>query len=186
MSAFMAEKLMGRMKLVDHEKTSRRRSTWVPPVPVWKPSIVQPLDRVVERLRYYTDGLQDFAIFAHGTYVLLPDGCSDAKAVSHAKDALHQVFHAHPDMQPGEMDDGNVAVRYSHHAGNVVLTDIFLENFAEIDEHHQQALAADEVLTTPLGTNVFDEFGKKALFGRCFMFMDAQDPQVVKIERKIV
>lgn len=42
----------------------------------------------------------------------------------------------------------------------------------------------DEVLITPLGPNVFDDFGKMALFGRCFMFMDAQDPKVVRIERK--
>jgi hypothetical protein len=39
---------------------------------------------------------------------------------------------------------------------------------------------------TPLGSNVFDEFGKKALFGRCFMFMDAQEPRVVRIARKAV
>ncbi len=35
----------------------------------------------------------------------------------------------------------------------------------------------------PLGPNKFDEFGKKALFGRCFMFMDAQEPKVVRVVR---
>jgi hypothetical protein len=35
-----------------------------------------------------------------------------------------------------------------------------------------------------LGANRFDEFGKKALFGRCYMFMDADAPNIVAIERK--
>ena len=48
----------------------------------------------------------------------------------------------------------------------------------------KDALATSEVLITPLGPSKFDDFGKKALFGRCFMFMDAQDPKVVKIVRK--
>jgi len=37
---------------------------------------------------------------------------------------------------------------------------------------------------TPLGSNVFDDFGKKSLFGRCFMFMDAQSPVIHQIVRK--
>jgi len=53
-----------------------------------------------------------------------------------------------------------------------------------IDQNHQGALATDEVLITPLGPNRFDDFGKKALFGRCFMFMDALDPKVVQVHRK--
>jgi|GEM_PF-6378487 hypothetical protein len=44
--------------------------------------------------------------------------------------------------------------------------------------------ATSEVLITPAGNNVFDDFGKKALFWRRCMFMDAQDPKVVHIERK--
>ncbi|AGH86296.1 hypothetical protein F504_3784 (plasmid) [Ralstonia pseudosolanacearum FQY_4] len=39
---------------------------------------------------------------------------------------------------------------------------------------------------TPQGSNIFDAFGKKALFGRCFMFMDAQAPVVVRIVRNDV
>jgi hypothetical protein len=53
----------------------------------------------------------------------------------------------------------------------------------EIDNRHLDALAAHEVLITPLGQNKFDAFGKSALFGRCYMFMDAQDPMVASIER---
>ncbi len=45
------------------------------------------------------------------------------------------------------------------------------------------ALATDEVLITAQGQNKFDDFGKKALFGCCYMFMDAQVPVVVRIVR---
>lgn len=82
------------------------------------------------------------------------------------------------------MDDGNILVRYNHDVLNVVLSDFATQHFSEIDINHQRALATDEVLITSLGPNVFDEFGKKALFGRCFMFMDAQNPEVVKIVRQ--
>jgi hypothetical protein len=87
-------------------------------------------------------------------------------------------------MNPLPMDDGNVLVQYNHPAVNVVLWDVVERHWAEIDARHQDALATHEVLITPDGPNTFDDFGKKALFGRCFMFMDAQEPEVVRIERK--
>jgi hypothetical protein len=64
-----------------------------------------------------------------------------------------------------------------------VLNEIVQENWPEIDRRYLEALATDEVLITPLGNNVFDDFGKKALFGRCFMFMDAQDLKLIRIVR---
>ncbi len=154
-----------------------------PPMPDWQPKILQPQEALIERLRYYTDGGRDFAVFRNGTMAILPPSLSDQDAADHAKSALHNVFHAHPDMHPLNMDDGNILVRYNHDILNVVLSDFAAEHFSEIDRNHQRALATDEVLITPLGHNVFDEFGKKALFGRCFMFMDAQNPEVVKIVR---
>ncbi len=154
-----------------------------PPVPDWKPSIAQPLDQIIDRLRYYTDGQRDFAVFTNGTAVILPNGLSDEQAVSHATESLHKVFHAHPDMQPTNMKDGNILVRYNHDALNLVLQEVATANWQEIEQKHQGALATDEVLITPLGHNKFDEYGMKALFGRCFMFMDAQAPQVVRVER---
>jgi hypothetical protein len=87
-------------------------------------------------------------------------------------------------MKPLNMDDGNILIRYNHPAVNVVLSDIVKEHWPEIDRRHQEALATDEVLITSLGSNRFDDFGKKALFGRCFMFMDAQGSKVVRIERR--
>ena len=97
---------------------------------------------------------------------------------------LHQVFHYHPDMQPKPMNDGNILITYNHPVANVVLCDVVEQHWSEIQANYLNALATSEVLMTPLGPNQFDDFGKKALFGRCFMFMDAQSPEIVKIVRK--
>lgn len=155
-----------------------------PPVPKWRPAIEQPLERIVDRMRYYTNNKRDFAVFRYGTCVLLEDDLSDSQVIVTAEGVLHDILHSHPDMKPLAMDDGNVLVSYNHPAMNVVLDDIAASLWPEIDARHQEALAASEVLITPLGKNVFDEFGKKALFGRCFMFMDAQTLDIVRIERK--
>lgn len=154
-----------------------------PPVPDWKPEIRQSLDRITERIRFYTNGSRDFVVFAYGTIAILPNGLSDAEADKHAKQSLHSVFHAHPDMNPLNMKDGNIIVQYRHDLASLVLSDITEEHWAEIDKQHQRALATSEVLITPLGSNTFDDFGKKVLFGRCYMFMDAQSPKVARIER---
>ena len=89
-------------------------------------------------------------------------------------------------MNPSTMDDGNIAIQYNHPAINVVLRDFAELHWVEIDRNHQGALATSEVLITPQGPNKFDDFGKKALFGRCFMFMDAQAPEVIRIVRAAV
>lgn len=156
-----------------------------PPVPDWRPDIPQPIERIVERMRFYTNNQCDIAVFKHGTCVLLPNGLSNQEAEVVAKDVLSKIYNAHPDMNPVPMKDGNVLVRYNHPAANLVLDSVSGEHWAEIDRNHQRALATHEVLMTPLGSNVFDDFGKKALFGRCFMFMDAQDPEVLEVSRKI-
>lgn len=154
-----------------------------PPVPDWRPAIVQPIDDLAERFKFYTDGSRDFAVFENGTVVILPSGLDDQAAQAHASQALRSVFYAHPDMNPIPMKDGNVLVQYSNDTANLVLKDIAEKNWFEIDKNHQRALATDEVLITPSGPNTFDDFGKTALFGRCYMFMDAQDPKIVRIVR---
>ncbi len=155
-----------------------------PPVPAWKPAIKQPLDVIVDRLKYYTNGSRDIAVFENGTCVILEDGLTDKQAEVFAMDVLSKIFNFHPDMRPQNMDDGNILVQYNHPAVNVVIDELTRVHWSEIERHHQKALATDEVLITPLGSNVFDDFGKKALFGRCFMFMDAQSPKIVMIARK--
>lgn len=155
-----------------------------PPVPKWRPGIEQPIEAVVERVLYYTNGRSDLAVFRHGTCVVLPqNGLDEASAAAAAKEVLDAIFHFHPDMDPKAMDDGNVAILYNHPAMNVVLSQLAQQHWAEIERNHQDALATSEVLHTPLGPNKFDDFGKKALFGRCFMFMDAQSPEVVRVVR---
>jgi len=164
----------------------QNRESRFSPVPDWRPTIRQSLERIIDRLEYYTDGKRDFAVFQYGTCVILPDGLSEGDASAAATDVLMKIFHFHPDMNPRDMDDGNIIVQYNHPAINVVLSEITDNHWAEIDRNHQHALATHEVLITPLGHNVFDDFGKKALFGRCYMFMDAQEPVVVRIVRKKV
>jgi hypothetical protein len=158
-----------------------------PPVPSWRPSVEQPLQAVIDRLAYYTNGKQDFAVFRHGTCVLLPqNNMPEVEAGSSAKNILDEIYHDHPDMNPLTMDDGNILATYNYPAVNVVLNDFAVLHWDEIERNYQGALATSEVLVTPLGPNTFDNFGKKALFGRCFMFMDAQDPDVIRVERATV
>jgi hypothetical protein len=155
-----------------------------PPVPAWRPAVVIPTDRIVDRFRYYTDGKNDFVVLKHGTCVIVPDGLTDDEAGREAIAIVDKIFTYHPDMNPAPMDDGNILVRYNHPAFNVVLNDIAQQHWATIDARHQHALATHEVLITPLGPNKFDEFGKKALWGRCYFFMDAKSPEVVRVVRR--
>lgn len=157
-----------------------------PPIPDWQPTITQPIEQIIERLQFYTDNQRDLAVFSNSTCVLLPDGLSDTEAEAFAKEILSKIFNAHPDVNPLPMKDGNVLVRYNHPAANLVLDSVATQYWAEIETNHQRALATSEAVMTPLGLNVFDDFGKKALFGRCFMFMDAADPQITQIVRKSI
>jgi len=125
-------------------------------------------------------------VFAHGTVAILPDGLSDREAEEAALRALHDVFYAHVDMNPLEMKDGNVLVHYNHDVASVALKEVVDEHWREILQRYQEALATDELLITSLGPNKFDDVGKKALFARCYMFMDAQAPKVVRVCRKAI
>jgi len=135
-------------------------------------------------MKYYTDNGKDIAIFKNGTCVILDDNLSNKDAHQFAKEVINQIYNYHPDMNPQDMDDGNIIVQYNHPAVNVVLDSFVQEHWEIIDNNHKQALTTGEVIITPLGKNIFDNFGKKALFGRCFMFMDAQNPEVIQIIRK--
>ena len=81
------------------------------------------------------------------------------------------------------MKDGNILIHYNHDIASLALCDIVEEHWTEIDKHHQRALATSAVSISPLGSNTFDDFEKKALFGRCYMLMDTQSPLIVRIER---
>jgi hypothetical protein len=154
-----------------------------PPVPKWKPEFSAPVNDQLERMIYYTDNGKDIAVFKHGTIVILQDGLNDTEAVEYAKKVLSEIYNYHPDMNPVNMDDGNILVQYNHPAYNVVISEFANKHLANTKKNHLDALATDEVLITPMGSNKFDEFGMKALYGRTFMFMDAQSPKIVQIYR---
>ena len=154
-----------------------------PPVPKWKPEFSATLDAQLERMIFYTNQSKDLAIFKNGTLVVLEDGLSDKEAKTYAFEILSKIYNFHPDMNPIQMKDGNIMVQYNHPAYNIVIND-FVENHMKVIEvKHLDALAESEVLITPLGNNKFDTFGMKSLYGRTFMFMDAQEPEIVKIHR---
>jgi hypothetical protein len=172
------------MGFLDRFKRKSGPQTPFPPVPDWKPDFAPPSDQILQRVQYYTNEDCDIAIFRHGTCVLLKDGLTDEEASAFSMAVLSQIFNYHPDMKPLAMEDGNVLVQYNHPAVNLVISEHAESNWEAIEGNHLRALATDEVLNTPLGPNVFDDFGKKALYGRCFMFMDAQAPEIIRIERK--
>lgn len=177
----MAGSFFGRMKAMLGGKPPA--PPFSPPVPAWRPSFAQPLERVAGRVAHYTGGRKDVCVFRHGTCVVLPDGLDNAAARAFALEVLARILHAHPDMRPSPMNDGNVMVTYNHPAVNVVLADVAREHWPEVEARHLEGLAKAEVLFTPLGPNIFDDVGKQALLGRAYMFMDAQAPEIARIER---
>ncbi len=154
-----------------------------PPLPAWRPSFQPSLETIVDRMHYYFDGRTDFAVFQNGTCVLVDNGLPTPMVAGAAKAVLSAIYNFHPDFNPLNMDDGNVLVGYNHPAYNVVMVELARQNWQEVEARYLDGLAESEVLITPLGQNKFDDFGKLALLGRCYMFMDAQNPQVVLVER---
>jgi hypothetical protein len=151
--------------------------------PEWRPAVAQSLDRIVESVERYTNGGRDFAVFRRGTVVILPQGLSDENARAHAAKALRSVVAAHPVLKPTRMSDGNILVRYKYDVINLVLAEVADKHWRDIDRHHARALTGFEVIYTSLGRNQFDDVDKKALFGRCYLYMDARDPHVDRLVR---
>ncbi|NYZ70253.1 hypothetical protein H0A36_30025 [Endozoicomonas sp. SM1973] len=155
-----------------------------PPVPKWKPDFSASIESQLERMIYYTNQEKDLAQFANGTIVIVKDGLDDSQAKQYAVEVLSKIINYHPDMNPVNMKDGNILVQYNHPAYNVVLTEFTEKHIEKIKSRHLEALATDEILITALGQNKFDVFGMQALYGRAFMFMDAQNPKVVQLYRR--
>ncbi len=73
--------IAGLLALIGMGKTSATgMDKKFPPVPAWRPSFKQPLDRIADRISYYCDGKRDFVVFANGTCVILDDGLADTGA----------------------------------------------------------------------------------------------------------
>jgi hypothetical protein len=176
-----------RVYSVSHESDNTKRGEpddEFPPVPEWKPDIEVPLDQIIDRFRYYANDGKDFVVLKYGTCVIVSDGLSDDQAKREALETVAKIFGFHLDFNPRVMDDGNALIFYNHPAYTIVLEEITAKHMDLIRANHQRALAREEVLLGPAGPNVFDEFGMKALFGRCYFFMDAKNPEVVAVIRK--
>ena len=155
-----------------------------PPKPRWKPSIPVDVPRIVRTFAYYTDRKKAFAVFKHGTCVLLPDPGTNAEG--DAKGILDKVYRYHADFNPRTMDDGNVLISYSQPAFSVVFKDEFDSHRKYIEQHHLDGVVRAEVLLNAKGEpNRFDERGMIGLFGRARMFLDAQDPEILQIWRPL-
>jgi hypothetical protein len=156
----------------------------LPPVPDWKPTFNSNTEEIISIFNYYSSGKRDFVVFKNNTVVIVDNGLNDDDAIKAAKDIINKIYNFHPDMTPQHMDDGNILVSYKHPAFNVVIEKNAQEHWEEIEAHHLESLCTSEVLMTPLGPNKFDDFGKKALWARCYFFMDAQKPEAIRIVRK--
>ncbi len=152
-------------------------------LPNWKPDFAISIDQVLDRMKHYSDNETDILVFEHGTAVLLPPNLKDTEANEFAKNVLSEIVSDYPDMNLINMDDGNMLIKYFHPAFNVVINDYANQHIEKIKQHHLNALAGEELLITPLGNNKFDATGMKALYGRSFMFMDAQHQKIAKIYR---
>lgn len=151
-----------------------------PPKPKWKPTVPVDIPKTVRTFAYYSDHKRAFAVFTHGTCILLPESSKNFE--KDAKEILDKVYRYHPDFNPLAMDDGNFMVNYSQPAYSVVFKDEFDKHRDYIDRNHLDGVVRAEVLLNANGEpNKFDDRGKIGLFGRARMFLDAQNPAVVQI-----
>jgi len=154
-----------------------------PAAPEWKPSFNADLDEIISIFRHYTNNKSDFVVFANLTLVLIEDGLDDNRAIRNAIKTLSKIYNYHPYMEPHGMDDGNLLISYSYPAFNIAVEKTAKTHWKEIQENHRRALCSSEVMFTSLSPKDFDDVGKKALWARCYFFMDAQNPEVVRIVR---
>jgi hypothetical protein len=150
-----------------------------PPVPTWRPDTPVDIENILSTAKHYTGSKLQLAVFKYGTVALMATHIENIE--SEAKLALHKIYYAHPDFKPVTMDDGNYLIEYTQPAFNVVFKEELEEYWPYINAHHMKGVCNDEILIDGGGRkNVFTDLGKICLYGRAKMFMDAQDPQVVK------
>ncbi len=150
-----------------------------PPLPQWRPNTPNDIDKITNTTKYYTGSKLQLAVFKFGTVVFLTIRVDNIEV--EAKNILNQVYNFHADFNPRIMSEGNYLIEYRKPAFNIVFKEEIADNWDYIDKNHLQGVCTDEVLINGKGQhNVFDTVGKICLFGRAKMFMDAQDPVVVK------
>lgn len=150
-----------------------------PPKPKWKPALPIDIERTVKTFAYYCDNKKSFVVFKNGTCVIVSE--NSPQPGKEAEETLGKIYNFHPDFNTQAMDDRNFLVRYSQPGFSIVFKDEFEKNKDYIEQHHLEGLTRDEVLLDAQGRpNKFDDRGKIGLFGRARMFLDAQNPIVVK------
>ena len=153
-----------------------------PPVPKWKPDVPVDIERTEKTFAYYLNHKKAFVVFKNGTCIPV----YSPNLENEAKEILNKIFHFHPDFNPQQMDDGNFTVSYSQPAYSIVFKDEFENNRGNIEKNHLDGLTYGEVLiNAQKERNKFDDRGKIGLFGRARMFLDAQNPIVVKIWKTV-
>ena len=163
----------------NEQEITKQGDTDFPPRPKWKPDLPIDIELIYEKARYYTGEKLQFAVFKNGTVTFFSNKVDNIEDSS--KTSLARIYNHHPDFKPMTMDDGNYLIEYSQPAFTIVFKDEIKNNWDYIDRNHQDGICAAEVIINAQGqTNVFDSIGKICLFGRAKMFMDAQDPKVVK------
>ena len=150
-----------------------------PPIPQWRPDTPIDFDLILKTARYYTGDKLQLGIFKYGTVAFFSTRIDNIEEES--KICLDKIYNFHPDFKPLTMDDGNYLIEYSQPAFTIVFKQELDNHWDYIEKNHQQGVCTDEVLIDRKGRrNVFDSIGKICLFGRAKMFMDAQDPQIIK------
>jgi len=153
-------------------------------VPEWKPGIERNIDNISERCEFYWNKSKTIVVFAHGTCVFVEDGLSDEASEEAAIYELSGFLKSHPDIHPMQMKDGNLLIMAPHlDVFTVVLEETMDTHQDLIKANHLKALPSHEVILTADGPNVFDTLGHNMLFGRTFIFWDAQELTPVKIIR---
>jgi len=165
---------------ITHEQASTNQGdTDFPPKPKWKPNLPVDIELIYEKARYYTGDKLQFAVFKNCTITFFSNKVDNIQ--DSAKASLDKIYNFHPDFKPMTMDDGNYLIEYSQPAFTIVFKDEIENHWDYIDKNHQDGICRAEVLINAQGQhNVFDSVGKICLYGRAKMFMDAQDPKVVK------
>lgn len=158
----------------------KSKSIVFPPLPKWRPQLPLDLDQIFEKAKFYTGSKLQLAVMKNGTVVIFPEMVPNIELS--AKDTINKIFNSHPDFKPITMDDGNFLIEYTQPAFTIVFKQEIEQNWDYIDKNHLDGLCQAEVLINDKGErNVFDDLGKICLFGRAKMFLDAQQPQVLRI-----
>ena len=150
------------------------------PIPVWRPNTPNDINRIMDTAKGYANSKYQMAVFKYGTVVSFLSPVVDIEAEDKKK--LELVYETNAKYHPVKMADGNFTIQYSKAALTIVFKDEIKEYWPYIEKNFLAGICKDEAALHSKGRrNVIDQVGKIYLFSRAKMFMDAQDPKVVKI-----